>query len=54
MTRQHFQFYCSLCDREFKDKSAFGADLHIRRLHSAKIIEDAVRQYTKAIFEDLR
>ncbi len=53
MTNQTSQFYCKLCEKEFKHANAFSQDLHIRRFHDAKIIGDAVKLYTKEIIEDL-
>lgn len=52
MTRKTTKFYCSLCDREFKDQSIFGQDLHIRHYHSAKLIDEAVKKYTKVVLID--
>lgn len=54
MTDNNFTFYCDLCNKEFEHATPFSQDLHIRRFHADKIIGDAVKQYTKIVFEDLR
>lgn len=50
----NFSFYCELCDKTFKNGNVFSQDLHIRGVHSAKVIGDAVKQYTRIVFEDMR
>ena len=52
MTKENIKFYCSLCDREFKNQSIFGQDLHVRSLHSGKLIDEAVKKYTRVIVVD--
>lgn len=47
-------FYCDLCEKEYKCENIFTRDLHIRRYHDGKVIADAVKQYTRIIFEDMK
>ena len=47
-------FFCDLCEKEYRCETVFTRDLHIRRLHSAKVIGDAVKEYTRIVFEDMR
>jgi len=54
MINHNMTFFCELCDREFKDAHMYSQDLHIRRYHSDKIIGDAVKQYTRIVFDDLK
>lgn len=43
------KFWCDICDKDFKQNTVFDQDLHIRRYHEGKIIDDAVKKYTRVI-----
>jgi len=45
-------FYCSICDDKFKSKNWWSREIHLMRLHSNKIITEAIDKYTKILVVD--